>query len=248
MPLFYIEKVLSANSVEQVWKLMCDRMDSYGFDRLLYGFTRNMTASGVGVPDELLILSSHSPEYTRKFIDSGMYFGAPMLRWALNNVGAQSWSWLKENSDQLTGTERDIIAFNQSMGVKAGYTISFMDNKIRNRAGLGLCARDGMSQEDVDALWKEVGHEVLVMAQVTHLVFTTLPYTPSGRSLTKRQKEVLEWVGDGKTMQDISTIVGVSPATIEKHLRLAREALDVETTAQAVVKASFQNQIYAVNV
>ena len=58
---------------------------------------------------------------------------------------------------------------------------------------------------------------------------------------------MLEWVGDGKTAQDISTIMGVSPATIEKHLRLAREALDVETTAQAVLKASFQNQLYAVH-
>jgi len=248
MPLFYIEKVLAANSVEQVWKLLCDRMESYGFDRLLYGFTRNMTESGVGVPDELLILSNHSPEYTQKFIESGMYFGAPMLRWALTHTGAQSWSWLSENTDKLTATERDIIAFNRSMGVTAGYTISFQDNKIRNKAGLGLCARDGMSQKEVDELWKKVGHEILVMAQVTHLVLTTLPYTPAGRSLTKRQKEVLEWVGDGKTMQDISTIMGVSPATIEKHLRLAREALDVETTAQAVVKASFQNQIYAVNV
>jgi LuxR family transcriptional regulator len=36
----------------------------------------------------------------------------------------------------------------------------------------------------------------------------------------------------------------LTPATVEKHLRLARESLDVETTAQAVLKASFQNQIF----
>ncbi len=248
MPLFYIEKVLAANSVEGVWKLLCDRMETYGFDRLLYGFTRNMTESGVGMPDELLILSNHDPDYTNRFVNSGMYFGAPMLRWALQNTGSCSWSWLEEHYDDLTDTERDIIAFNREMGVTAGYTISFQDNKVRNKAGLALTARRGMSQSDVDELWHRVGHEISVMCQVTHLVLTTLPYTPPGRSLTKRQKEVLEWVGDGKTMQDISTIMGVSPATIEKHLRLAREALDVETTAQAVVKASFQNQIYAVNV
>ncbi|MFV0358632.1 MAG: LuxR family transcriptional regulator, partial [Tropicimonas sp.] len=38
----------------------------------------------------------------------------------------------------------------------------------------------------------------------------------------------------------------LTPATIEKHLRLAREALDVMTTAQAVLKASFLNQIFIV--
>ncbi|MFT7105919.1 MAG: LuxR family transcriptional regulator [Yoonia sp.] len=36
-------------------------------------------------------------------------------------------------------------------------------------------------------------------------------------------------------------------ATIEKHLRLAREALDVETTAQAVLKGAFNNQMFAID-
>ena len=38
--------------------------------------------------------------------------------------------------------------------------------------------------------------------------------------------------------------MGLTPATVEKHLRLARQALSVETTAQAVLKAAFQNQIF----
>ena len=37
---------------------------------------------------------------------------------------------------------------------------------------------------------------------MAHLRILSLPYTAPGRSLTKRQREVLEWVGDGKTMQD----------------------------------------------
>jgi LuxR family transcriptional regulator len=62
--------------------------------------------------------------------------------------------------------------------------------------------------------------------------------------LTARQREVLGWVGDGKTVQDIALLIGLTPATVEKHLRLARAALNVETTAQAVLKAAFQNQIF----
>jgi LuxR family transcriptional regulator len=79
-----------------------------------------------------------------------------------------------------------------------------------------------------------------------HLKVMQLPYNATRKSLTKRQRETLEWVGEGKTTQDIWIIMGLTPATVEKHLRLAREALDVETTAQAVVKASFQNQIFLV--
>ena len=247
MPLNYIAKAMAAGSVEEVWTLLTEKMKTYGFDRLIYGFTRNMTSFGLGGPGDFLILSTHTPEYTTRFIDDRLYFDAPMFNWALRNTGACSWSWMERNFHSFSDREREVIAFNRLMGVTAGYTISFQDNKVRNRAGLGLTARPGMTQAEVDALWETSGHEIQVMCQVTHLIFTTLPYTPPGRSLTSRQREVLEWVGDGKTAQDISILMGVSPATIEKHLRLAREALDVETTAQAVLKASFQTQLYAVH-
>ncbi len=49
--------------------------------------------------------------------------------------------------------------------------------------------------------------------------------------------EVLDVVGNGKTGQNIAILMGLSAATVEKHLRLAREALDVESTAQAVLYA-----------
>ncbi|MEP3034604.1 MAG: sigma factor-like helix-turn-helix DNA-binding protein, partial [Pseudoruegeria sp.] len=48
------------------------------------------------------------------------------------------------------------------------------------------------------------------------------------------------------TTQEIAQIMGLTAATVEKHLRLAREVLDVETTAQAVLKASFNNQIFII--
>jgi LuxR family transcriptional regulator len=84
-----------------------------------------------------------------------------------------------------------------------------------------------------------------MLNNVAHLKILSLPFTTmSGRRLTKRQREALEWVGDGKTSQDIAVLMGLTQATVEKHLRLARETLGVETTAQAVLKASFQNQMF----
>lgn len=244
MPLRYIEQAMEATTVEEVWQLLVDKMETYGFDRLMYGFTRNSTANSLGRPDDMLILSSHDAAYTDRFVNGGLYFNSPMLRWAVENVGSCSWRWIEEQVDRLTPEEREVLAINRELGVTAGYTISFQDNKIRNKAAIALTARPGLTQDDVDAMWECYGQELQVMNQVTHLIFTTLPFTGSQKELTQRQREVLEWVGDGKTMQDISTIMGVTPATVEKHLRLAREVLDVETTAQAVLKASFQNQIF----
>jgi len=65
--------------------------------------------------------------------------------------------------------------------------------------------------------------------------------------LTARQREALEWVADGKTSQDVALLMGVSAAMVEKHLRLARETLSVDTTAQAVAKAALMNLIFQRN-
>ena len=104
-----------------------------------------------------------------------------------------------------------------------------------------------MTQPEVDALWAKHGKDIQLMNEIAHLKILTLPYSTPGRNLTRRQREALEWVGDGKTMQDIALLMGLTSATVEKHLRLARESLSVETTAQAVLKAAFANQMFVLD-
>ena len=139
-----------------------------------------------------------------------------------------------------------MLAFNQSHDVIAGYSISFKSLRPRVKAAIALTARPGMTQSEVDALWQRDGETIQALNNLAHLCIQTLPYEPPKRGLTDRQREVLSWVGDGKTVQDIAIVMGLTHATVEKHLRLARHALCVETTAQAVLKASFQNQIFFV--
>jgi LuxR family transcriptional regulator len=235
-----------SNSIETLWDLHCRRMADFGFDRLLNGFTRFRTATSLGDPDDFIVLSNIDTAYVSTFINDGLYRSAPMVRWALENDGAASWTLLRMmmESGAVTDDERRILEFNTKHRLTAGYSISFRSLSDRAKGAIALIAEDGMSQDDVDALWAQSGELIQLMNNIVHIKILTLPYTPPNQSLTKRQREALEWVGGGKTMQDIATIMGLTPATVEKHLRLAREALNVDTTAQAVLKAALQNQMF----
>lgn len=244
-----LEALTDAPSIEALWEMHTARMAEFGFDRLIYGFTRFRMGSSLGDPGDFVILTNHDTKYTDTFLGERLYFDATMVRWALANEGPCSWRVVQQMAEAgaLSPAEQRVVAFNRSMEVTAGYTISFKSASTRSKGAIALTAKRGMTQDEVDALWEEHGQEIIVMNNVAHLKIMTLPYTHPERALTKRQREALQWVADGKTAQDIAKIMGLTTATVEKHLRLAREALRVDTTAQAVLKMAFQNQIFVID-
>jgi LuxR family transcriptional regulator len=247
--LTYLDDILHAQSVDALWALHAEKMHSFGFDRIVYAFTRFSTSHDFGALDDMLVLTNHSDAYVKGIIGDRMFERSPTMRWRKENTnGACLWSWVcdEARAGRLSPSEADVVRFSMSHGVRAGVTIYFPDLGPRASAGISLCAHDSLRQRDVDRLWAERGQEIYVLNSVFHMRINLMPFSTARRQLTDRQKEVLEWVGEGKTAATIATIMGLTTTTVEKHLRLAREALNVETTAQAILKASMQKQIYAI--
>ena len=60
---------------------------------------------------------------------------------------------------------------------------------------------------------------------------------PAAAALSPREREVLRWVGEGKTNQEIGVILDISPRTVQTHLEHVFAKLGVVTRAQAVAEA-----------
>ncbi|HCQ67074.1 MAG TPA: LuxR family transcriptional regulator [Rhodobacteraceae bacterium] len=241
----YTTDLALAQSLDDVWDLHCRAMADFGFDRVIYGLTRVTGANGsLGDLDDALVLSNHGQSYDDAFINTQMFRDAPGFRWARENAGAIGWGALWDDAAQPSEREREIIAFHRSRNAHAGYTVSIAHNTARTFAVASLTGRPDLSQADLDAIWADEGCRIWTMNTMMHLKVLAVPHRGNGHELSGRQREALEWVGEGKSYRDIATIMGVSMATVEKHLRLAREKLRVSTTSQAVLKAAFQNQIY----
>jgi DNA-binding CsgD family transcriptional regulator len=56
-------------------------------------------------------------------------------------------------------------------------------------------------------------------------------------TLTRREREILEWIARGKTSREIAAILVVSPHTVRKHIEHVLEKLDVPTRSAAVARA-----------
>ncbi|MGV6839037.1 MAG: LuxR family transcriptional regulator [Planktomarina sp.] len=238
-------KLIDAQSINDVWSIHTKAMKEYGFDRLLYGMTRYRQGNSVGTPSDFLVLTNHSRTYAEALFQNARYLRGPMAKWALDNTGTQSWSMAHARAarGELSKDEMELMALNAANGVTAGYTISFSGPSDRFAAAISLVAEPGLSQADVDDRWQSQGAQIELLNKVMNLKVKTLPQQ-NAQPLTMRQKEVLDWIGDGKSVADVSVLMGLSSGTVEKHLRLARTALGAETTAQAILKHAFQNQVF----
>lgn len=59
--------------------------------------------------------------------------------------------------------------------------------------------------------------------------------------LTKREKQVLFWIVEGKTNGDIGKILGISHRTVEKHCESIFRKLGIENRYAAIVCALTNN-------
>ena len=237
---------LDMTTVEDLWAHHTAVMAEYGFDRIFYAFNAFRGAGLYDNPEDALLLTTMPTDYVEAYVNGGMFRDGVMMRWAIKNTGSASWQrvYTEMSQEPLTKGERAMRELNERHHIIAGYTISFPMGIKNANAGIGLAVKKGMTQEDADAIWAEHGEEIEIINHVAHLCIMQLPATGQRRLLTPRQAEVLELVADGKTMQDIALLLERNVATVEKHLRGARDALGVETTAQAVRKASILNQIF----
>ena len=63
------------------------------------------------------------------------------------------------------------------------------------------------------------------------------PRSLKSMGLTERETEVLKWVAEGKSNNDVAMILGIRSATVKKHLEHIFRKVGVETRTAAVAFA-----------
>lgn len=238
--------LIAAETTEATWAVFCEAMISYRFNRILYCGTLFDSHGQFLNLDETLILHLGPQAYADIYIGEQLYLHSPSCAWANANTGFVSWpEAARQMAQQITPEMMRIAQLNAQFGVGAGFVGSFNGVAPGKNGVIGMAVETGMDQAEADAIWAEHGKDIETICKTMHLRISSLPQPILLRPLTTRQREVLEWYSQGKTTQDIATIMGLSAGTVEKHMRCARESLDATTTVHAVKKAASMNLLMA---
>lgn len=235
-----LELLLNARTIPDIRAVFMDAMSQLGFDHALYAARFMLTVPRAVLRLPPVVFSNFPDGLMDKFHHLQDLDRDPCLQWVLNTEGEIA------SRDLLArhGGVSPSIALAARHGLAEGQFVS-LRGKVLNSAGLVIVIpyRHATARTLTDR-WIASGREVRLLSWVMHMRIATMSRSISPVTLTPRQREVLSWRSAGKTVGEIATILGITPATVEKHMRLARESLGVESTPQAVLKAHVTHQLF----
>ncbi|MEM0976026.1 MAG: autoinducer binding domain-containing protein [Pseudomonadota bacterium] len=183
---------------------------------------------------------TYSQDWKQFYSENNLIAQDATLHMAMRSIAPVDWKAL----DRFSG-HRDVMNAATEFGIHGqGVTIP-----IRGPFGeIGLLSvnRDCSRDEWEKLLSHVLGNLHRFAVNLHDHIMSESTAIPKLREplLSKREIEVLQWVACGKNQQDIGVILGISPRTVELHLRSCREKLNALTTTQAVARGITKSLIY----
>lgn len=236
----YISRLIDAVTVEDIQLCLFEAMQSFGFMYTLYAARYLTQLPATVIHEELEVWSNFPDNFLNTLTSQRIIYGSNWDQWALEHDGCIA----TEQITNCSGPDRLSELVKQN-GFQGSMLFSLKGKVLRSNGAILLNPGRGASAEEAINLWQANSRELTLICWVAHLRMATSQRRRKNNLLTQRQREVLEWSLAGKTIAEIATILGVTPATVEKHLRLARDSLGAGNTAQAILKAHLTNQIFS---
>lgn len=234
----FIERLLDARKISEIREIFLAAVNSFGFDHATYVAFFMLTVPRALVRERPVILTNLPGVLLDQAQQLGPLEQDSWVQWVLDNDGDISAHDLQQHEKSPS------LLLAARYGLGAAQIVSLRHKVLHSAGGVILMPGKGADDQTVTDLWERSGRDLRVLCWVMHMRVATMHRKAPTATLTPRQREVLGWRSAGKTVGEIATILGITSATVEKHMRLAREALGVETTPQAVLKAHVTNQLF----
>lgn len=244
----HLERLIISRTLDEARAGYVAAMSAYGFRHAFYAARFHLPLPAAVLRENPVVFSSFPPEFTAVVMQPDFLAATPCAAWALRHSGDAALADFDAAPVMAPATGATCaatLALAAMHRVEAGRVISLKDRVLRSHGAAVLNPHAGASHHEAEALWRSNGRAVNLLTWALHLRVATLRLERRDAILTQRQREVLEWSSAGKTVSEIAMILGLTGATVEKHLRLARRALGADTTAHAVLKAHVTWQIFA---
>ncbi len=150
-------------------------------------------------------------------------------------LGVQYW----DETFSMQSPRPKIISMVKDLGVVKGYMVTnrqrpLMHQNMISFAGINLEASE-RSKLILERIAPHIGYSLEIAVNVQSC--SALKSQDVKSPLTQREKEVMEWIKDGKTSWEVSIILNISERTVNFHINNVKDKLNAVSRGQAVAAA-----------
>ncbi len=227
-----------ANHESEVGELLYDLIRTYNLSKFSY----------ICIPKDIAVNSSSKPyaidsypEEWRKIYTCNKYASTdPVLSNIQSYRSPQIWGEYLKN-ELLSDQQLEILEEAKIYGIYNGITttINSSTNEINNLTF--LFSEDHIPDKNHLEKMRDAMPILTALIGIKLREFKT--YNLCQKQLTDREIECLIWTSRGKTVPEISIILGATENTIKSHLKKILMKLNVATKTEAVAKAILFNVV-----
>lgn len=225
-----IARVRKIDDPEELWIATRDYFYARGVQMMAY--RHFIGRAQQERPEDILLLTDGFPqELIDTLFDQRMVLVSPIPDLASRTADPFFWSDIPRMTE-LVASEAAFLETVARFEIGDGLAVQVFGPMSRNgifNLGFGpgrpVCSRRELK-------------EFQLSAQLSHLAYIrmTPDYGQNDGTLTRREREVLEWIAKGKSNSVIADILGISMHTVDTHVRRIFRKLEVSDRTTAAVK------------
>ena len=226
-----VSDTIACSTVDKLKQLISKLNNLLDFDAAIFAVARITPTGGLG--SHLIINISYPAEWLEYYLNNKLYQIDPITREHFLHYSTQFWKDTYKKYD----CSRDFVSSAEEHGLKNGYTSS-LKNHLGSESCLlslaGVTSKSKRSEYILNVITPHY-HQAYIRSLDGLIISTSV--------ISAREKEILNWVKNGKSSWDISVIVGISERTVKFHLNNIFQKLNAVSRAHAVAIALSQGLI-----
>ncbi len=178
---------------------------------------------------------SFPDEWLREYLSHNYFYSDVATKETFRTYELKHWSYLT-TPNARTIVPKEIMSLNMDIGAREGY-FHGLPPSAPGKNGSGFCFAGPLIRQD-----RRTAAILEVLVPHLHLalnhVFDGKPSKLNDKVLSAREKEVLNWLKQGKSSWEMSVILGISESTVNFHVYNIMRKLDALNRPQAVAIAT----------
>jgi LuxR family quorum sensing-dependent transcriptional regulator len=228
-----VETIDEATSPAQLMRRLSEKLGCLGFVSCLM---TDLPHPKVKRWQEHILINEWPRDWYNRYLEAGHYHHDPCVALSRSGTGPFIWSDIVER-----GVDREaavVMGEARELGLRDGICIPIVaggDNpavvtvagRYVDLSPSARCMVHALARHAYDAAARLVAHDRQDCSQ----------------PLSRREREILLWVAEGKTAWEISRILTISENTVNTHMRNMRGKLNTSNTVHTVTEALRRGEI-----